>query len=1075
MIRRHPLLATLVVLFLLALAGVATFLATFDLNRYRDQLQIYLSDALSQPVHLGEAGFSLRHGPAFSFANLRVGAGDGKDEVLRADHLLLKIEFLPLFKGEVTFSTVLLDAPHFSYILSPPLSATGAPPANAIRFDRRLLENALIRSFAISNGTLRLIDLRDPEHPFAITIENLDAKFSNISLRQRCRLKLAGELIQEGTNAPFALAGTVDVSKVQEDWHELYFNLELQVDNLTPEPIRQRYAAGLSRLQMAGAMSLEVALKGSPASGLRLTGNVDSSELQLRLPTLYQAPLRWPQIQFEGTWTHATATDKFSALTLQADAMTFNGAATLEQRDARPWLTAELSSGQLPLRQLLHLIPDRNPTAALPWLHKNLGGGTAEIVSAHLSAPLADLGRLGAGALLPRSEIRVRDAVLNLERGGPLRALNFVVHLEENSIGLQNGSGRFLEAPFHFSGMLTKPFAPAREVLLEAGGALSLPQLLSLLPIQQLERIDAAGPIPLNLKIEGPTANLTLDLQADLQSIDLRWDKRPIKAIGEPGSFFLTGLLQPERVELSHSRLQLPPLEIRSRGSIDRRQDHPFHLKLDLSPLPIPEILPFVPALDRFALRGDASGQFDLTGADGKIHSRSGTLILRGFGMHLAGAVADISDVNGEFRLNDNGVDFDHVSARLGISPVRIDGSLDNFSEPRLELHVQAKTIRADELIFRSDKLILRDVDGRLVIDRGGILFDPVKVWLNGGTVAVVKGALKNFSAPQVNLDIEAEQANIDEVIALWQRSTATEPTEVQQPHSQEKGKVTVLIDARVREGVLGPLNFQNAEGQIGFAGGTLTIFPLRFDSGAGRCTGQVQVTRQEDGSSLLKMSGHLENFDAAAVQHEILKMRGLITGTLKGDFYLEGEPGSNFLQTSLGGFSLQIKDGVLRKFPFLSKVFSLLNVSQILTLNLPDMSQEGMPFNRLKANFSLKKGILATEDLFVDSNAMNLSLVGNADLYEKKLDLVLGVKPLRTVDKIVTQIPIAGWLLTGDEKALITAHFEIKGNSDDPDVTPIPITSVSEKAVGIFKRVLGLPGKVITDVGELLQGQEKK
>jgi uncharacterized protein YhdP len=283
-----------------------------------------------------------------------------------------------------------------------------------------------------------------------------------------------------------------------------------------------------------------------------------------------------------------------------------------------------------------------------------------------------------------------------------------------------------------------------------------------------------------------------------------------------------------------------------------------------------------------------------------------------------------------------------------------------------------------------------------------------------------------------------------------------------------------VLIDARVKEGVLGPLNFQNAAGEIGYRDGVLTIFPLRFDAGAGRCTGQVEVARQPGGSSLLKMSGHLENFDAAAVQHEILKMRGLITGTLKGDFYLEGEPGSNFLRSSLGGFSLQIKDGVLRKFPFLSKVFSLLNVSQILSFNLPDMSQEGMPFNRLKSNFSLKKGILTTDELFVDSNAMNLSLVGNADLAEKKLDLVLGVKPLRTVDKIVTQIPIAGWLLTGEEKALITAHFEIKGESEDPEVTPIPITSVSEQVLGIFKRVLGLPGKVVTDVGDLLQGEKK-
>ena len=79
---------------------------------------------------------------------------------------------------------------------------------------------------------------------------------------------------------------------------------------------------------------------------------------------------------------------------------------------------------------------------------------------------------------------------------------------------------------------------------------------------------------------------------------------------------------------------------------------------------------------------------------------------------------------------------------------------------------------------------------------------------------------------------------------------------------------------------------------------------------------------------------------------------------------------------------------------------------------------------------------------------------------------MILGVKPLRTVDQVLTKIPIAGWLLTGSEKALLTAHFSIKGKSSDPEVVPIPITSLSEKVLGIFKRVLGLPGKLVTDPG---------
>jgi len=161
----------------------------------------------------------------------------------------------------------------------------------------------------------------------------------------------------------------------------------------------------------------------------------------------------------------------------------------------------------------------------------------------------------------------------------------------------------------------------------------------------------------------------------------------------------------------------------------------------------------------------------------------------------------------------------------------------------------------------------------------------------------------------------------------------------------------------------------------------------------------------------------------------------------------------------------------VLRRFQVLSKVFSLLNVSQIFALRLPDMSLEGMPYSHLSANALVRDGRLTTEDLFIESPAMNLSLVGEVDLAGNTIDAVLGVKPLRTVDKIVTKIPIAGWILTGEEKALITAHFKVTGNRADPSVYPVPVTSLSEKVFGIFRRVLGLPGKVITDVGQALQG----
>ena len=107
------------------------------------------------------------------------------------------------------------------------------------------------------------------------------------------------------------------------------------------------------------------------------------------------------------------------------------------------------------------------------------------------------------------------------------------------------------------------------------------------------------------MKIEGPLDRLLLDFKANLEGAELGWDERPIKLADQPGSLFLTGELTPGRLELSHGRLQMPPLEIRAQAHIDRSAETRFQCALDLAPLPLEQTLPFLPAMQRFALQGE--------------------------------------------------------------------------------------------------------------------------------------------------------------------------------------------------------------------------------------------------------------------------------------------------------------------------------------------------------------------------------------------------------------------------------------------------------------------------------------
>jgi hypothetical protein len=83
-----------------------------------------------------------------------------------------------------------------------------------------------------------------------------------------------------------------------------------------------------------------------------------------------------------------------------------------------------------------------------------------------------------------------------------------------------------------------------------------------------------------------------------------------------------------------------------------------------------------------------------------------------------------------------------------------------------------------------------------------------------------------------------------------------------------------------------------------------------------------------------------------------------------------------------------------------------------------------------------------------------------------------MAIHPLGTVDKIVSHIPVAGWLLTGEDRALLTAHFSIKGKTDDVSVTAMPLDTLSEPTLGLLKRTLGLPFKLFKDP-QILWGGE--
>jgi uncharacterized protein YhdP len=132
-----------------------------------------------------------------------------------------------------------------------------------------------------------------------------------------------------------------------------------------------------------------------------------------------------------------------------------------------------------------------------------------------------------------------------------------------------------------------------------------------------------------------------------------------------------------------------------------------------------------------------------------------------------------------------------------------------------------------------------------------------------------------------------------------------------------------------------------------------------------------------------------------------------------------------------------------------------------------------GMPYDKITATLSFEDGIVSTQDLFIHSDAMNISAIAKIDMPRGEfVDTAVGVQPLQTVDKVVARIPVVGWILTDENRSIMTVYFEVKGSLDNPIVTAIPVKAMARGVFDIFKNIFQLPAKLFTDTGEVIFGR---
>jgi uncharacterized protein (TIGR02099 family) len=152
------------------------------------------------------------------------------------------------------------------------------------------------------------------------------------------------------------------------------------------------------------------------------------------------------------------------------------------------------------------------------------------------------------------------------------------------------------------------------------------------------------------------------------------------------------------------------------------------------------------------------------------------------------------------------------------------------------------------------------------------------------------------------------------------------------------------------------------------------------------------------DGQVALKLSLETDSLGDTMDGFGYGKIIAGAAGKLTGDIRWQGTPFGVDLPSLSGNLNAAFEKGQFLKVdPGAGKLiglFSLQNLPRRLTLDFKDTFDKGFAFNYVKANASIEKGVLTTDDFFMAGSIADVKAIGTVSLVDETQALTFTVKP---------------------------------------------------------------------------------
>ena len=374
-----------------------------NLDQYRAVLASRVGKALGREVTLGSLQVDLWGGIGAEAKGIQIAQapGFGPEPFLAADALRVRVQLLPLFRGQVKVNTAVLEHPRIRLIhtgdgrwsvddLIKPLPAAPSqkPPAEAARPGKTpLLGGLLLNQVAVKNGEITLLDQARP-HGLTLMLTDLDLTLRQANAADPLEVRSRARI---GAPGPGRLESTGRISLADPEVPVLDVTMSLR--DVEVGPWQALFQAG-GGTKLSGPLSAEVKVTG-PVPRAAFVGSLNLKPVAIQVGEAFRkAAGEEASVNFEGRREDPGV--NLPKLTVILKDLKVNGSLRIPDLSA-PRMTFTATSAKVDLDRLL-----ARPAAKSAWPAPTLAHATVA------PRPQADAGTAGP-ALAVQGRVTIGD------------------------------------------------------------------------------------------------------------------------------------------------------------------------------------------------------------------------------------------------------------------------------------------------------------------------------------------------------------------------------------------------------------------------------------------------------------------------------------------------------------------------------------------------------------------------------------------------------------------------------------------------------------------------------------------